>query len=30
MKKLLSGAAACALSVAFVSEAAATEWNASV
>ncbi|MFI2770172.1 C4-dicarboxylate ABC transporter substrate-binding protein, partial [Sulfitobacter sp. M22386] len=30
MKNLLSGAAACALTVAFVSEAAATEWNASV
>jgi TRAP-type C4-dicarboxylate transport system substrate-binding protein len=30
MNKLLSGAAACALSVAFVGEAAATEWNASV
>jgi TRAP-type C4-dicarboxylate transport system substrate-binding protein len=30
MNKLLSGAAVCALSFAFVSEAAATEWNVSV
>ncbi len=30
MKKMLSGAAVAALGVAFVSEAAATEWNASV
>ena len=30
MKKYLSGAAVCALSFAFVSEAAATEWNVSV
>jgi len=30
MKKMLCGAAAAAISVAFVTEAAATEWNASV
>jgi TRAP-type C4-dicarboxylate transport system substrate-binding protein len=30
MKKYLSGAAVCALTFAFVSEAAATEWNVSV
>ena len=30
MKKYMSGAAVCALSLAFVTEAAATEWNASV
>jgi TRAP-type C4-dicarboxylate transport system substrate-binding protein len=30
MTKYLSGAAVCALSIAFVTEAAATEWNASV
>ena len=30
MNKFLSGAAVCALSFAFVSEAAATEWNVSV
>ncbi|WP_299560764.1 C4-dicarboxylate TRAP transporter substrate-binding protein [uncultured Sulfitobacter sp.] len=30
MSKYLSGAAVCALSLAFVTEAAATEWNASV
>jgi len=30
MNKYLSGAAVCALSFAFVSEAAATEWNVSV
>ena len=30
MTKFLSGAAVCAISFAFVSEAAATEWNVSV
>ena len=30
MKKLLTGAAAAAVTVAFVGEAAATEWNVSL